>query len=448
MIDIVSFFLKKKGLNIGDYVRVSLQDGSILKGIIMPKHEFSHKSILIIKLDNGYNIGLNIDKIIDIAKEKKSSVYEGVKPLIEFRKREGLPHVMIISVGGTILSKVDYTTGAVKSAVTAEELISILPEVQDIAKIDTKIIMNKFSEHLTPSDWMTIAKEIYSEIIKKKYDGIVVLHGTDTLGYTAAALSFALQNLPIPIVLVGSQRSSDRPSSDAAFNLISAIRVAGYSDIAEVVVAMHLTTSDDKVAVYQGTRVRKNHTSRRDAFQSIDVPPYFIIDSNGVIKKIRDEYKKRLSETTPTVYPLFSDKASLIKFYPGLHKNILLSLLDEGIKALILEGTGLGHIGESLFETISLLIKNDVHVYMTSQCIWGRVNMNVYDTGRFLKKLGVIPLENIISETAYAKASWILGNFGVDELDTLMTTNLVGEAVSRSPIYDARREYGDNLSLR
>lgn len=443
--DIISFFLKKKGIEIGDYVKVLLEDGSSLNGIIMPKHEFSHKSILVIKLDNGYNIGLDIKKIVDVEKMPRHEVVGEVRYVEEEIEEKELPHVLVMGVGGTILSRVDYVTGAVKSAVSAEELLSILPEVRDIAEIETKIIMNKYSEHITPNDWGIIAKNIYFEVMKKKYDGIVVLHGTDTLAYTAAALSFSMQRLPIPIVLVGSQRSSDRPSSDAALNLISAIRIAGYSDIAEVIVAMHLTTSDEVIAVHQGTRVRKTHTSRRDAFTSIDTTPYLLINSDGDIKKLRDDYKKRTSDYSPILYPKFSDKVVLLKFYPGFDKNILLSLHRNDVKAIILEGTGLGHVGEYLHETIEMLIREGVHVYMTSQCIWGRVNMNVYDTGRLLMKIGVIPLENIISETAYVKASWALGNFGLKELDVLMRTNLVGEAVPRSPVYNMRREHGESI---
>jgi glutamyl-tRNA(Gln) amidotransferase subunit D len=441
MKNIVDFFLSKKKLSVGDYIEIELIDGTKYRGIIMPKHGFSDPDILVIKLDNGYNVGFSVESVVDARKIEFKPVSEGISVEKEVVKREGLPHVLIMAVGGTILSKVDYTTGAVRSAVTAEELLSILPEVAGIAEIETNIIMNKYSEHLTPRDWSKIAKEVYNAINKGVYDGIVILHGTDTLGYTAAALSFAVQQLPIPIVLVGSQRSSDRPSSDAALNLISAIRVAGYSDIAEVVVAMHNDTSDNYIAVHQGTRVRKNHTSRRDAFQSIDVTPYMIVDERGGFRILREGYRRRNMERKPVLYGKFSDDVSLLKFYPGLQKNILLYLYREGIKAIILEGTGLGHVGEGIMDTLKYIIDKGVHVFMTSQCIWGRVNMNVYDTGRLLKKMGVISLENVISETAYVKACWILGNFGEKDLDTLMTTNIVGEAVPRSPIEDLRRGF-------
>ncbi|MEM0057005.1 MAG: Glu-tRNA(Gln) amidotransferase subunit GatD [Candidatus Geothermarchaeota archaeon] len=437
--ELVEYFLKKKGIGIGDYVEILLTNGLRIKGLVMPKHEFSKPDILIVKLENGYNIGINVSKIVEIEKTQFSVKSRGITLREEVKKREKMPRVLILGVGGTILSKVDYVTGGVKSAVSVDELLSILPEVADIAEIETDIIMNKYSEHLTPDDWSIIARRVYSEIVKKKYSGIVILHGTDTLAYTAAALSFSLQQLPIPVVLVGSQRSSDRPSSDAALNLISAIRVAAYSEIAEVVVALHSSTSDNLVSIHQGTRVRKVHTSRRDAFQSIDVLPYMMVDYNGNMYTIRSDYRRR-GERQPLLYPKFSRDAYLVKFYPGFNKNILLYLLHEGAKAIILEGTGLGHVGEYLYETIRTLIKDGVRIYMTSQCIWGRVNMNVYDTGRILKKMGVIQLDNMLSEVAYVKASWILGNFGESELDTLMLSNIAGEITPKSPYL----EYGES----
>ena len=434
---IIDFYLKKKKLNYGDYVYVKTTDGDVYRGYIMPKHEFSWEDVLVIKLDNGYNIGLSISRVDDIGRDNPPKIGEDISVEDHYESKSGLPRVLVIGVGGTILSRVDYITGAVRSAVSAEELLSILPEVRDIAEIDTEVIMNKYSEHLTPRDWSIIARRVYEYISQQKYDGIVILHGTDTLGYTAAALSFAIQNSPIPIILVGSQRSSDRPSSDAALNLISAIRIAGYADIAGVYVAMHKDSSDTTIVLHRGTRVRKNHTSRRDAFQSIDVDPVLEIDSNGSIKY---NYKDltRDYDRSPMLYPNFSRDVALVKFYPGMHRNILISLVNSGVKAIIIEGTGLGHIGEHLFETVEAIIRDGVKIFMTSQCIWGRVNMKVYDTGRILMKIGVVPLENIISETAYVKASWALGNFGERDLIEIMKTNIAGEATSRSPITSLR----------
>lgn len=442
--DIVDYVLSKYGVGYGDYVIVKTSSGRSYKGFIMPRHEYSSPSILVLKMDNGYNIGIAIDKVDDISRGEPPRV-----ELMEYLEEE-VPtreekRVLVLSIGGTILSKVDYITGAVKSAVSAEELLNFIPEARGVAEVETQILMNKYSEHILPSDWSIIAREVYSRVVSNKYDGLVVLHGTDTMGYTAAALSFAIQDSPIPIILVGSQRSSDRPSSDAALNLLAAIRVAADADIAGVYIAMHLSTSDDYIAVYRGTRVRKNHTSRRDAFQAIDVRPVMLVDSRGNFRYVEGGYLDRDVERAPVLYGEFSDKAALIKFYPGMHPDLIRVTVDGGFKALVLEGTGLGHVGEHLYEALRYAVENGVHIYMTSQCIWGRVNMNVYDTGRYLQRIGVIPLGNILSETAYVKACWVLGNFGEEELDTLMVSNVCGELTDRSLIWDMRGGYGFEL---
>ena len=438
--DIVEYVLSKFGVGYGDYVLVKTASGMQYRGYIMPRHEYSSPNILVLKMDNGYNVGIAIDKIEDVSSVKPPKV-ELMKYLEEHVPMRRDKRVLVLSIGGTILSKVDYITGAVKSAVSAEELLNFLPEVRNIAEVETQVLMNKYSEHILPRDWSIIAKEVYNKVVSGGYDGLVILHGTDTMGYTAAALSFAIQESPIPIILVGSQRSSDRPSSDAALNLLAAIKVAAEADIAGVYVAMHLSTADDYIAIYRGTRVRKNHTSRRDAFQSIDVPPIMVVDSSGSFKYISGGVLKRDVERAPVLYGEFSDKAALIKFYPGLHPNLIRALVDDGFKAIVFEGTGLGHIGEHLYDVLKYAVDNGVHIYMTSQCIWGRVNMNVYDTGRYLQRIGVVPLGNMLSETAYVKASWVLGNFGEDELDQLMVSNVCGEVTDKSPIWDMRGGY-------
>lgn len=434
---LVEVFLSKYGVKIGDYVKIRLEDGRYLKGIIMPKHMYSKEDILVIKLDNGYNIGIKLNKIIDLKLAKYSKRQEGVSVKAKKKPRGGLPKVLLLGVGGTILSRVDYRTGGVRSAVSADEIVEILPEIGEIAEISTKVIMNKYSEHITPEDWSKISYEVYKGL-REGYDGIIILHGTDTLGYTSAALSFSIQKPPVPVILVGSQRSSDRPSSDAALNLISAIQASINLPFTGVFVAMHASTSDDYIAIHQGTRVRKNHTSRRDAFQSIDVSPLaFVYKGREIIIK-KTLAVPRDKERVPIYYPNFSRKAALMKFYPGMNPEILKSLIGLDIKAVILEGTGLGHVSEALYEIIGSLIREGIHVYMTSQCIWGRVNLNVYDTGRVLRKIGVIPLGNMLSETAYVKASWALGNFEIDDLDKIMLENIAGEFTSRSPVEDLR----------
>jgi len=431
---LAELFLEKFGVKYGDYVIIHQTDGSKLEGVLMPKHMFSHDETIILKLKSGYNIGIHVSKIDNIEKAdyiEESALQQVIRK--SRTRRSNLPKVKILAVGGTILSKVDYRTGGVRSAVDPEELIDIIPEVLDIADIDTEIIMSKYSEHLTQEDWRIIAEKV-SKAYREKWDGIVVLHGTDTLGYTSAALSFALKGIGIPVILIGSQRSSDRPSSDAAMNLLSALYLAGNFRYSGVFVSMHNSSSDDLVAVHLGTRVRKNHTSIRSAFQSIDVPPIAYVRNFTEIlyEDFLDELiLKERGEDALDFKPLFSKKVALIKFYPGMSPEIFKFFMND-YKAIIVEGTGLGHVSDRVIDTLKEVIRSGVYVFMTSQCIWGRVNLNVYDTGRELLRIGVIPLEDMLPETAYVKACWVLGNYGEEALPELMPVNIANEIIPRS----------------
>lgn len=257
-------------------------------------------------------------------------------------------------------------------------------------------------------------------------------HGTDTMGYTAAALSFALQNLPVPVVLVGSQRSADRPSSDAAANLIGAVKAAANAPFAEVVVAMHETVSDNSIVFNRGTKVRKCHTSRRDAFKSVNVAPLAKLEDSK-FRMLTKSYHKRDAKRKLTIKPLFDEKVALIKFYPGMEAEVVEWYVDNGFKGIVLEGTGLGHVGNYCFSAIRKAVAENVVVGMTSQCIWGRVNMNVYDTGRDLVEIGVIPLGDMLPETALVKMMWVLGQTEDDEeAKRLLTKNIANEFSDRT----------------
>ena len=178
----------------------------------------------------------------------------------------------MLGTGGTIASKVEYETGAVKPAMTTEDLIEAVPEIAFVADIEARVLFNIFSENMTPELWERIVDAV-AKAFEEGFEGVVVAHGTDTMAYTAAALSFAFRGLPAPIAFVGAQRSSDRPSSDAAFNLHAAVLTAAEAPFAEVVVVMHGEPGDTYALAHRGTKVRKMHTSRRDAFQSINARP-------------------------------------------------------------------------------------------------------------------------------------------------------------------------------
>jgi len=420
--------LEKAQAGIGDTIRVT-EKGKAYEGTLIPRSEYSDEKHIVIKLRNGYNIGIAITELTKIERIGKGTKPTFVAPP-QPKQNSDLPKVSIISTGGTIASRVDYRTGGVRPALTANDLYSVVPELADIAQIRTEILFSLFSEDIAPTDWRTIAKTV-AEHISDGAQGVVIAHGTDTMGYTAAALSFALQNLPVPVIIVGSQRSADRPSSDAATNLIGAVTAAARAPIAEVMVAMHESPSDTSIALHKGTKVRKCHTSRRDAFKSVNMSPIARIQDQVLV--LTESYEKRELTKKLVLKPEFDEKVALIKFHPGMRQEMIDWFVGEGFKGLILEGTGLGHVGKYCFQSLTKAIDRGVIIGMTSQCVWGRVNMNVYDSGRDLQALGVIPLEDMLPETALVKLMWTLGQTkDVKEAKELLKTNVVGELSPRT----------------
>ncbi|MFZ0966292.1 MAG: Glu-tRNA(Gln) amidotransferase subunit GatD [Candidatus Bathyarchaeia archaeon] len=421
--------IKRADAEIGDIIRVT-KNAEVYEGILIPRSEYGDEKYLVIKLKSGYNIGIRITPNTKIEKIGKGAKPAFAPPPLSEQNPE-LPKVAIISTGGTIASRVDYRTGAVRPALTASDLYSVVPELANIARIDAKILFSLFSENITPMHWTEIAKAVAKQI-SEGVDGVVIAHGTDTMGYTAAALSFALQSLPVPAIIVGSQRSADRPSSDAATNLIGAVTAAAKAPFAEVVVAMHETPSDVSITLHRGAKVRKCHTSRRDTFKSVNTSPIARIQDQKIIM-LTEDYKRRNSTRMLELKPEFDDKVALIKFYPGMNPAVIDWYVENSYKGVVLEGTGLGHVGRYCFDAIRNAIEHDMVVAMTSQCIWGRVNMNVYDQGRDLLALGVIPLEDMLAETAAVKVMWVFGQTkNVEEAKKLLKTNIAGEFSQRT----------------
>ncbi|MDD3421570.1 MAG: Glu-tRNA(Gln) amidotransferase subunit GatD [Methanocellales archaeon] len=402
---------------IGD--RIKIQRGNITyKGILMPSRDDS----IVLKLDNGYNIGIKKDaktfvKIIE--KGKKIAPQKTSAPLIN----PSLPTVSILTTGGTIASKVDYRTGAVTSQFDVEDILRAIPELREIANFKGEVIYNILSENMRSEYWQTLARAIAAEI-EGGAEGVMITHGTDTMGYTAAALSFMLVT-PVPIVLVGSQRSADRPSSDNAMNAVCAAKVAT-SDIAEVSVVMHATMSDNYCLIHRGTRVRKMHTSRRDAFHSINASPIGKVDYSTREIETFVEYKKK-GEHRVLIRDHIEPKCSLVKFYPGADPEIVDHYASR-YKGLVIEGTGLGHVSTEWIPHIKKAVEKGISIVITSQCFSGRICDLVYDTGRDLLKAGIIEGGDMLPETALVKLMWILGGTkDPDEVRTLMRKNIAGE---------------------
>jgi glutamyl-tRNA(Gln) amidotransferase subunit D len=452
--------LTERGIKVGDIVKISTSVTEFI-GILMPRYELADENHVVLKLKSGYNIGIELIKIQSIIKVTQSSnqnfsilphFIETVTNTVHSVKKESethdklkdkiLPRIALISTGGTIASRIDYRTGGVHATISASDLYTSIPELVNHASIDLDVLLNEYSENLKPEHWTLIANKVAEKVRSGKYQGIIISHGTDTMHYTASALSFALQNLPIPVVLVGAQRSSDRPSSDAALNLIGATVFSTKSNFSGVYVAMHATYSDDIIACHIGTRVRKNHTSRRDAFESIDMMPVALIKDNIVEVQPQEQLDLKIQTrndndiTNFVVKPHYDSGVILLKYYPGFDSHLLAYIMrTPRYKAIILEGTGLGHLSRDCIPMIRKIIESGVMVFMTSQCIWGRINMAVYDTGRDLLNIGVIPLSNMIPETAVTKAMWVIANSNsIESARKMMQENIANEVPAVTPL--------------
>lgn len=400
-------------------------------GTILPRAENDDDQHIVMKIPTGYNIGIDIQTILSM----KETGYKKANykiPEKEFPKTQGLPKVKLFGTGGTIASRLDYRTGAVIPAFSPGELYGAVPELAEICNLETEKVFAVFSENMGPKQYITLAEVIGREI-EKGVDGIVIGHGTDTLHHTGAALTFMVQNSPVPIVLVGSQRSSDRPSSDAALNLMHAMYTAGHSDIAEVMVCMFGPTSDDYGLLHKGTRVRKMHSSYRSTFRTIGDTPLAMV-RRGEISPIKKEYNHRRKDKNVKILPFFSDKVTMLYYYPAMKPDVLDAMVDAGYKGIVIVGTGLGHVNKELYPAIERAHKKGVHMYMTLQTIWGYVHMFVYDTGRDMMAKGIIPAGNMLPEVAFIKLGWALGQTDDPELvKKLMLTTINDEITAREP---------------
>jgi glutamyl-tRNA(Gln) amidotransferase subunit D len=376
----------------------------------------------VVKLDNGYNLGIPYDSCRFLERPGQSVAR---KPIVT--QRDELPVLSIVSTGGTIASRIDYRTGAVTSQFDAADILRAIPGLSSIGRFRTKQLYTILSENMTPAIWQELARAVHEEIVSGAR-GVIVTHGTDTMAYSAAALSFMLDT-PVPVIFVGSQRSADRPSSDNAINALCAAKTA-VSELGEVAVVMHTTTSDDSCSVHRATRVRKMHTSKRDAFTSIGVPPIGTVKYPTLAVTLAAHARKR-RETEPMVLPDLEPGCGLLSFVPGMDPAVLDAF--SGYRGLVLAGTGLGHVSTAWIPALRTLAKDGCMLAMTSQCLNGRVCDRVYDTGRDLIAAGVIEAENMLPETALVKMMWVLGNEDdPDKAAGMMKEDLKGEIEGRS----------------
>lgn len=401
------------------------------KGVILPRSENDDDAHIVLKLATGYNVGIAVDTIQDMKEYNFKEINYKI-PEREFPTSPDKHNVKLFGTGGTIASRLDYRTGAVIPAFSPGELYGAVPELADICNLTTEKLFAVFSENMGPAQYITLAKAIEEEI-RNGIDGIIIGHGTDTMSHTAAALSFMVQNSPVPIVMVGSQRSSDRPSSDAALNLIHAAKTASDSDIAEVMVCMFGPTSDEYGLLHRGTRVRKMHSSYRSTFRTIGDIPLAMVDRNK-ITPLRQDYNHRRRDKSVKITPVFEERVSLLYYYPNMNPDIIDAMIDLGYKGIVIAGTGLGHVNKPLYPAIKRAIDKGIPIFMTVQTLWGYVNMFVYDTGRDLMTLGIIPTQNMLPEVAYIKLGWALGQTSdIEKVKEIMLTPICGDITEREP---------------
>ena len=400
-------------------------------GTILPRAENDDDQHIVLKIVTGYNIGININTI----KEMRETGYKKANykvPEKEFPYTDGQPQVKLFGTGGTIASRLDYRTGAVIPAFSPGELYGSVPELADICNLNTEKVFAVFSENMGPKQYIALALAIGKEI-ENGIDGIIIAHGTDTLHHTAAALTYMVQNLPVPVVLVGSQRSSDRPSSDAALNLMHSAVAAGHGDIAEVMVCMFGPTSDEYGFLHRGTRVRKMHSSYRSTFRTLGDTPLATVTRKGV-EPIKKKYNHRRKDRNVKILPYFEEKVTILYYYPNMQPDVIDALVDCGYKGIIIAGTGLGHVNKPVYPALKRAVEKGVHIFMTVQTLWGYTHMFVYDTGRDLMAMGIVPLDNMLPEAAYIKLGWALGQTtDRQEVVDIMQTPINDEITKREP---------------
>jgi glutamyl-tRNA(Gln) amidotransferase subunit D len=424
--------MQRLGFKVWSEVRITTTRGTF-EGLVLPRSETSDDLHVVLKLGTGYNIGLRHDTIQAVEElGYREAVYK--IPEKDFPRDPVLPHVKLYGTGGTIASRLDYRTGAVIPAFTPGELYGSVPELADICNLETEKLFSIFSENMGPEQYVVLAEKV-GDAIRSGYAGVVIGHGTDTMHHTAAVLSFMVQHPPIPIVMVGSQRSSDRPSSDAARNLISATWTAARGPIAEVMVCMFGPTSDRYNLLHRGTRVRKMHSSYRSTFRTLGDIPLAMVEDGGTLTPLKEDWRPRRTDREVTVQAKYDERVTILYYYPGMHADVLDALVDRGYRGIVIAGTGLGHVNRVIYPALERARDAGVHMYMTLQTLWGFVQMQVYETGREILQLGVVPLKNMLPEVAFVKLGWALGVHpdDPDAVRTLMTTTLAGEMTEREP---------------
>jgi glutamyl-tRNA(Gln) amidotransferase subunit D len=420
--------LIKEGISTWSHVRIT-KGKATYEGLLLPRSQHTADTYVTLKVDTGYNLGVLIDDSTKITKKgRQKGHYQLPQINVQFRKE--LPNVTLLGTGGTVASRLDYRTGAVLPAFTPEELFSAVPELISTVNLTPKTLYQILSENFRPEYWVKTAEAIAKEI-EGGVDGVIIGHGTDTMCTTGAALAYFLRNLPVPVVLVGSQRSSDRPSSDGPRNILYAATLAGREDFAEVVVCMHGGTSDSYNLIHRATRCRKMHSSRRDTFRTLDDVPLGKIDETRVTW-FKDEVKRRGQRQDFYLDTKIDQRVGMLYSYPGMNPDILDTMVDKDYHGIVIIGTGLGHVGTDMFPPLERCQEEEIPVVLVVEPLFGYVHLRVYETGRDMLARGIIEGGNMLPSAAYTKLIWVLGHTRhIEEVKVLMQTPIAGEITER-----------------
>ena len=420
--------LVHEGIRTWSKVRIS-KDNATYEGLLLPRSQHTADNYLTVKVDTGYNLGVLVD---DATKIEETGYQKGhyKLPHIDVKPDKQLPSVTLLGTGGTVASRLDYRTGSVIPAFTPEELFSAVPELISKVNLTPKTLYQILSENFRPEYWVRTAEAIAKEI-ESGVEGVIIGHGTDTMCTTGAALAYFLRNLPVPVVLVGSQRSSDRPSSDGPRNILYAATLAGYENFAEVVVCMHGGTSDSYNLVHRAVRCRKMHSSRRDTFRTLDDIPLGKIDDVSV-NWFKDDVCHRGKVEDFQLDVKIDQRVGMLYSYPGMNPDILDSMVDKGYHGIVIIGTGLGHVGTDLFPPLERCQEEEIPVVLVVEPLFGYIHLRVYETGRDMLARGIIEGGNMLPSAAYTKLIWVLGHTrDIKQVKTLMQTNIAGEITQR-----------------
>ncbi len=422
--------LETKNISFGDLIEIKV-DKEEFNGEFIREEE----NLVIIKLKSGYDIAIPKDTIDSIYIIDKSIKIEE-KEEKESKSKIENPDITIITTGGTISSKIDYKTGGVSPSIDSKDYFRISPDLQKQGKIAVVNLMRKLSENMLPSDWIKIAEESYSEI-KNGSKGIIVTSGTDTMHFASAALSFLLNPLSVPIVFTGSQRSTDRGSTDAATNLLLSAFAAKNFQGGESVICMHANLNDEYNYILRGNKARKMHTERRDAFRPINIKPLAKVYTDGKIKEISPEIITKKENTR--LNDKIDDKVKLIYGYPSMGGDIIDYYTNNKVHGLVIAATGFGNLpleDKTVVDALKKAEKEQIPIVITSQTVYGSTNKFVYSTLREISKFdNIMYVGDMTTETAFVKLMFALGNSKeLEEIKKIMSNNLAGETKERREI--------------